>query len=261
MATTLDFDPALAKQVETGYATPDVAATRVAAFRAVSPRAQEKALDIGCGPGYLTRELAVAVGSKGKVIGVDVSEPMLALARQRCEGLNQVRFETADALNLPVQDGSVDLACILQVYCYVRELGQALAELHRVLRPGGRAVILDSDFSGIVWESQDRRRMQSVLRAYDGHVAWPDLPRILPRRLHNAGFEMVRCETVPFVTVNYHPNTYVYGLANFIRGFVVNNMGFPAEEANAWLAEFDALEQQHAFFFSLDRFMFTVRRN
>jgi arsenite methyltransferase len=100
-----------------------------------------------------------------------------------------------------------------------------------------------------------------VLRAYDGHVAWPDLPRILPRRLHNAGFEMVRCETVPFVTVNYHPNTYVYGLANFIRGFVVNNMGFRAEEANAWLAEFDALEQQHAFFFSLDRFMFTVRRN
>ena len=186
---------------------------------------------------------------------------MLGLARQRCDGLVQVRFETADALKLPVEGGSADVACIVQVYCYVKELDQALAELHRALRPGARAVILDSDFSGIVWESKDRERMRRVLHAYDGHVAWPDLPRILPRRLHNAGFEITRCETVPFVTIAYHPNSYVYGLAKFIHAFVVKNAGFPTDEADAWLAEFDVLEEERAFFFSLDRFMFTVRCN
>ena len=73
MTTTLNFDPALAKHVETIYATPDVAATRIAVFRAAGPRSKETALDIGCGPGYLTRELAIAVGPRGKVVGVDVS--------------------------------------------------------------------------------------------------------------------------------------------------------------------------------------------
>ena len=102
--------------------------------------------------------------------------------------------------------------------------------------------------------------MQRVLRSYDEHAAWPDLPRVLPRRLHNAGFEVTGCEAVPFVTIAYHPNTYVYGLAHFIRGFIVKNAGFPADEANAWLGEFDTLEQQRGFFFSLNRFIFTARR-
>src|SRR5262245_45591189 len=167
MTRPVNFDLALAKQVEAGYATPDVAATRIAALRAAGPRTQETALDIGCGPGYLTRELAVAVGPRGRVVAVDVSEPMLDLARKRCEGLDQVRFESADALKLPVKDGAADLACVLQVYCYVTELDQALIELHRALRPGGRVIILDTDFSGIVWESRNRERMQKVLRAYD----------------------------------------------------------------------------------------------
>jgi SAM-dependent methyltransferase len=200
------------------------------------------------------------VGPQGKVVGLDVSKPMLGLARQRCDGLDQVRFEIADALKLPVEDGFADLACILQVYSYVKELDHALAELHRALSRGGRAVILDSDYSGVGWQSTDRERMRRVLRAYDGHIAWPDLPRILPRQLHIAGFEITRCETLPFVTIAYHPNTYVHGLANFIHGFAVNSVGFPADEADAWLEEFDVLEEEHAFFFSLDRFMFSVRR-
>ena len=87
MATTLTFDADLASRVETVYATPDVAATRVAVFRAGAPRNGETALDVGCGPGYLTRELALAVGAQGQAIGMDISEPMISLARQRCSSM------------------------------------------------------------------------------------------------------------------------------------------------------------------------------
>jgi arsenite methyltransferase len=119
---------------------------------------------------------------------------------------------------------------------------------------------LDSDFSGVVWQSDDRDRMRRVLRAYDEHVAWPDLPRVLPRRLHDAGFEIARCETIPFVTLAYHPNTYVHGLARFIREFVVRTTRVPMDEVDAWLAEFDVLEEQHGFFFSMNRFIFTIHK-
>jgi SAM-dependent methyltransferase len=261
MSTTLVYDAALAARIETVYATPDVAATRVAAFRAAAPRLGEKGLDVGCGPGYLTRELAIAVGIGGRITAVDLSEPMLALAGHRCDGLTQVEFKNADARRMPVPNASVDFACALQVYCYVKDLDDALAELHRVLKPGGRAVILDTDFSGVVWESRDRARMQKVMRAFDEHAAWPDLPRVLPARLAKAGFDVTRCEAVPFVTLAYHPNTYVYGLARFIHQFVVSNTDMPAEDAEAWLDEFDVLERQRAFFYSTNRFMFVATRS
>src|SRR5689334_3815565 len=117
MTSTLNFDPELAQRLQSVYATPDVAATRIAAFKAATPRINEIALDLGCGPGYLTRELAIAVGPRGRVLGLDLSEAMLHLAKQRCAGLDQVKLENADACELPIENGTVGLACILQVYC------------------------------------------------------------------------------------------------------------------------------------------------
>jgi len=83
MATTLNFDADLAGRVETAYATPDVSATRIAVFRAAAPRTGEIALDLGCGPGYLTRELAMAVGPKGEACARPVSKSRAA-KRCRC---------------------------------------------------------------------------------------------------------------------------------------------------------------------------------
>ena len=118
---------------------------------------------------------------------------------------------------------------------------------------------MDTDFSGVVWESGNRERMHKIMRAFDEHAAWPDLPRILPSRLKKAGFDLLRCEAVPFVTLAYHPNTFVYGLARLIHQFV-KNTGFAVEEADAWLNEFDDLEKQGAFFYATNRFMFVATR-
>ena len=121
-------------------------------------------------------------------------------------------------------------------------------------------MILDTDFSGLVWESRDRDRMSRILEAYNRHVAWPDLPRVLPHRLRRSGFEVTRCEALPIVSLSYHPNTLVYGVARLIHRFVTESAGVSVENADAWLAEFDVLEQERAFFFSLNRFLLVARR-
>ena len=260
MSTTLDFDVKAAADVDAIYSTPDVAATRVAVFRAVNPKRGENALDIGCGPGYLLRDLALAVGAAGRAVGVDISEPMLAMARERCDGIAGAVIENAEAGRLPAGDGSFDLACALQVYAYIKELDGALAELFRVLKPAGRVAILDTDFAGLVWQSRNRDRMRRILAAYDNHVAWPDLPRILPQRLRAADFRLDRCESVPFLTLNYHRNTYSYGIARFIHRFVTEHAGIDRQEADAWLAEFDELERAGEFMFSMNRFLFTASK-
>ncbi|MDD4866356.1 MAG: methyltransferase domain-containing protein [Mycobacterium sp.] len=99
------------------------------------------ALDVGSGPGNVTASLARAAGPEGLALGVDISEPMLARAVRREAG-PQVGFIRADAQRLPLRDDTVDAVVSIAVLQLVPDPGAALAEIARVLRPGGRLAIM-----------------------------------------------------------------------------------------------------------------------
>lgn len=99
------------------------------------------ALDIGSGPGNVTASLARAAGPDGLALGIDISEPMLARA-VRAEAGPQVGFLRADAQRLPLRDDTVDAAVSIAVLQLIPEPAKALAEIARVLRPGGRLAIM-----------------------------------------------------------------------------------------------------------------------
>jgi demethylmenaquinone methyltransferase / 2-methoxy-6-polyprenyl-1,4-benzoquinol methylase len=102
------------------------------------------ALDICCGTGDLALELRRRIGPDGRVVGSDFSEPMLELARRKSgdEGL-PVEFGWADALDLPYGDASFDAVTIGFGARNLADLEEGLSEMARVLRPGGRLVILE----------------------------------------------------------------------------------------------------------------------
>lgn len=99
------------------------------------------ALDVGSGPGNVTASLARAAGPGGLALGVDISEPMLARA-VRAEAGPQVGFLRADAQRLPLRDDTVDAVVSIAVLQLIPEPAKALAEIARVLRPGGRLAIM-----------------------------------------------------------------------------------------------------------------------
>jgi arsenite methyltransferase len=99
------------------------------------------ALDVGSGPGNVTASLAHAAGPGGLALGVDISEPMLARA-VRAESGPQVGFIRADAQRLPLRDNTVDAVTAFAVLQLIPDPAAALAEMARVLRPGGRLAIL-----------------------------------------------------------------------------------------------------------------------
>jgi arsenite methyltransferase len=99
------------------------------------------ALDVGCGPGTVTASLARAAGPDGLALGVDISEPMLARA-VRAESGPQVGFLRADAQRLPLRDDTVDAVVSIAVLQLIPEPAAALAEIARVLRPGGRLAVM-----------------------------------------------------------------------------------------------------------------------
>jgi demethylmenaquinone methyltransferase / 2-methoxy-6-polyprenyl-1,4-benzoquinol methylase len=108
-------------------------------------RAGEAALDVCCGTGDLTIELAERAAPGGRVVGCDFSEPMLDLAREKAEarGVEGVRFEWADALNLPYDAGRFDAVTVGFGVRNFADRERGIREMARVLRPGGRLVILE----------------------------------------------------------------------------------------------------------------------
>jgi demethylmenaquinone methyltransferase/2-methoxy-6-polyprenyl-1,4-benzoquinol methylase len=101
-----------------------------------------RALDVATGTGDLALELANRVGSGGEVVGVDFSERMLELARAKAAGA-RVRFESGNALALDYPDGAFDAATVGFGARNFSDLGRGLSEMARVVRPGGRVVVLE----------------------------------------------------------------------------------------------------------------------
>lgn len=256
----LAFDENVTKQLEAAYQTADMRRRRALARAALGAKPGERILDVGCGPGFYVAELLEEVGAGGSVVGLDSSAEMLAVAARRCAGHDNVAFQEADATALPVEDGEFDAALSVQVLEYVADATAALAELHRVLRPGGRALVWDVDWATVSWHSSDPARMERALRAWDVHLAHPSLPQTLAARLRSVGFEDVRVEGHVFAATELTPDVYVGALFPMIEDFVLGSGAIGEEEARAWAAEQRELSERGEFFFACTQFCFTATR-
>jgi ubiquinone/menaquinone biosynthesis C-methylase UbiE len=255
----LRFDDEATKRLLAVYVTPDVAAQRHAFLQALEPQPGERVLDVGCGPGLLASGIAVAVGSSGAVHGIDLSESLLAAARAQCANQPWVELRHGDAMRLPYADATFDAAISTQVLEYVSDVDRALAELRRVLRPGGRAVLVDTDWDSIVWHSRDAARMNRVLAAWEKHAADVRLPRTLAPRMRRAGFEVRSQQVLPLFNPAWDPDTYSGQMIPLIAAFLVRHGGIERDEVTRWVEDLKAAGESGDYFFSLNRYVFVAR--
>ncbi len=259
MSETLSFDGDAARRVERTYLTPDIVAQRAEVMADLAPQPGESVLDIGVGPGLLAHDLATAVGPDGAVLGIDASEAMVEMTRRRCAEQPWARFEVADACDLPCESGTVHRAVSTQVYEYVADMPKALAELHRVLAPGGRALILDTDYDSFVLRSSDAELTKRIVDAWDAHFVHRDLPRHLTGLLREAGFEIEMRRVMPLLNADYHRDTFSYGLVRVMASFAASQ-GVEESETRRWVEGLNELGRQGDYFFSLNRYLFLARK-
>jgi ubiquinone/menaquinone biosynthesis C-methylase UbiE len=257
---TLHYDAEATRRLLAVYQTPDVAAQREAFAAALAPRTGERVLDLGAGPGLLALLLADRVGRSGQVCGVDISEPLLAHARALAGGRPELRWFRGDASALPLPDASFDAAISTQVLEYVSEVDAALAELHRVLRPQGRLVVVDTDWDSMVWSVPDRARHARVMAAWEQHAPHPHLPRTLAARLRRAGFVVQHTEVLPLYNPAAREDSYSYRMVALIADFVARAGGAAASDTAGWVTELEAEAAAGQWFFSLNRYLFAATR-
>jgi SAM-dependent methyltransferase len=146
-----------------------IAPLGLAAMARALPQAGERALDVGCGCGQTSLQLADRVGPSGGVLGIDVSAPMLARAKARAAGVSQVRFLNGDA-QTHAFDERFDLVFSRFGVMFFADPPAAFANLHRALRPGGRATF-------VCWQAIDRNPWMLIpLRSLVGIVELPAPP-------------------------------------------------------------------------------------
>jgi SAM-dependent methyltransferase len=144
---------------------------RMRAAAAIRPG--ERVLDIGCGRGVSTR-LAAAAAAPAPVLGVDVSGPMLELARERtaAAGLDNARYEQGDAQVYPFAAGQFDVAISRFGAMFFADPVAAFANIARALRPGGRLVLL-------VWQRRELNEWATAIhRALHGDAPLPSAPAL-----------------------------------------------------------------------------------
>ena len=153
-------------------------------------------LDVGCGPGTITADLARLVGPSGRVLGVDTSAKVLELAADtaRDAGVTNVEFAVGDIHALGIEDAAFDVVHAHQVLQHLADPVSALKEMGRVARPGGVVAARDADYAAMTWhpDSDGISRWLAVYRrAARLNDAEPDAGRRLLDWARQAGFDDV----------------------------------------------------------------------
>jgi arsenite methyltransferase len=186
-----------------GYAPEDLAALPEGANLGLScgnPQAVaalvegQTVLDLGSGAGFDALIAARRVGPEGRVIGVDMTDAMLAKARVNAEraGAGNVEFRKGEIEALPVVDDSIDVALSNCVLNLVPDKDRAFAEIHRVLKPGGRLAVSD-----MAWEVEPPAEVRKDLEAIVGCIGGALVLDDYLARLARAGFREVHVDRHP----------------------------------------------------------------
>ncbi|MEZ4415774.1 MAG: class I SAM-dependent methyltransferase [Gemmatimonadota bacterium] len=220
-----------------------------ALVRWTSPAVGDTVLDLGCGTGAAARHAAAAAGPSGRVVAVDVQPAMLEVGARGSDAGAPIDWMQAPADRLPLPDGSVDLVLCAQVLQFLSDREAALAEVRRVLRPGGRlalslwAPLPQSPYFDALVHSIGAHIGQEVAGGLAAAFALVDADAVRPL-LHHNGFVAVE-------TASPTLELRLPGAARFVSTHVAATpmaAGFAAAPASARTAVVaDVAERMQAF--------------
>jgi arsenite methyltransferase len=221
-----------------------------------------RVLEIGCGTGVVTRDLARLVGPAGRVVGIDPSEALLQTAQRLAEAAGlasriELRLGDVRELDLPPQSFDHVVACM--VFMHLGDLREAVRQVHRVLRPGGGLVVFEQDLESIAVDHPDRALTRIILQhAAEHYVLSADAARRLPGLISAAGFQDL--EVLTFLQAERHEDGLLHGLLLRLADLAVAQGRIRPESGRAWAQTLEAKAAEGTFFASLPHYAVLARK-
>ena len=235
----------------------DVRERRARSYSTLALRAGVNVLEVGSGTGTASIEMAALVGPQGSVRGIDLSEAMVAESRRRAAAArSSARFDQGSATQLPVDDASVDAYRAERVYQHIADAPAALAEALRVLRPGGRIVLIDQDWDCAFLDADDLATAREVHRAFSDSLVRGTVGRQYHRLLRAAGFSDVRVEGQTVTSTSGRD----YGFVVPIIASAARAAGIDAGRVAQWEADQARRLESGDFFMAMTHFIASARR-
>jgi ubiquinone/menaquinone biosynthesis C-methylase UbiE len=184
---------------------PAIAPSKQVILDGLRLRTGSRVLDLGCGLGDDTFQIAERVGAGGRVTGVDVSASMIEEARRRAEtrGL-PVDFEVGDSQALRFDSGTFDGVRAERMLMHVPDAERAIAEMSRVLAPGGRISVFDFDWETQVCDSPYKETTRTIALTFCDGMKNGWIGRRMPRLFASHGIAGVAVQTATiFVTYEF----------------------------------------------------------
>jgi ubiquinone/menaquinone biosynthesis C-methylase UbiE len=160
-------------------------------------------LDVGCGPGFASLDMAQIVTNTGRVVGVDESPPYVEFANGQAQSrkLPQAQFHLGDATQIDqvladqdIEPGSFDIAYVRWVMCFVPDPSATIGAIVKMLRPGGKLLIQDYfNYSSMCLAPRSKvfeEVIQAIAKSWSEHGGDPDIMGRLPRIALDAGLEL-----------------------------------------------------------------------
>ena len=259
MSKSLKKQSTEAEELEKSYQLPEIVRQRQHTLNKLSVKRGEQILDVGCGVGFLSYEIALQTGDSGRVSGIDQNSEMIRHANKRCESLRNTEFSEANAEDLPFPEESFDAACCTQVLLYVNDVAQVLSGIRRVLKPAGRIIIVETDWRGVVLNSDYDSITRKIFSAWDAAVPSPNLPVRLGPLLVDNGFCNVDVEPIPILNTEYTPSQFSHGMMNWITRNALKKGVITKEQSQKWLDDLDEKGKSGNYFFCVNRFLFSAQ--
>jgi ubiquinone/menaquinone biosynthesis C-methylase UbiE len=245
---------------------PELQAAKQRSLARLALQPGARVLDVGCGPGDDARALAAVVGPTGRVLGIDVDAMMLEEAGRRSQGSTgsapaapSPEFRLGDVYAIDEADAAFDACRAERVFLHLAEPARALAEMLRVLAPGGRLVIIDRDIETRTIDAPDRATTRAILNAWcDGFLGgW--IGRALPRLYREAGLVDVAIEPFTVIDTDYDAYLAQYDLPR-VAAHAETAGAISVTAKDAWLAALADSASRGSFFASMTCFIVSGRK-
>jgi ubiquinone/menaquinone biosynthesis C-methylase UbiE len=218
-----------------------------ASIDAMGLRPGDAGLDVGCGTGDEVRLIAERVEASGRAVGVDVSGDLLAVARERTPGHTAAEFVRADAHAVPFADGEFAAARVERTLQHVADPAGVIAQMARVVRPGGRVVAAEPDWDTLVISSGDQQTTRAILDELRASSRDPAVGRAVAGYFADAGIAVDEVEALAVLV-----RDATAARASFLLDGAVERVG--SEVARRWLDDLDQQSSRGAFCAALTMF-------